>query len=105
MQDSSTRDNEGFHDKPIPPMASTATQPRVSSRPIQAVRWDKTSITDDQDNSAPAHAHGQPEHGNSAPYLPANQGRRGYSVPALTADESKRQPDGEHCMRLDSATP
>ena len=86
-------------------MASTAAQPRVSSRPIQAVRWDETSITDDQDNSAPAHACDQPERGNSAPYLPADQGWRGDSVPTLTADDSKRRPDGEHCVRLDSATP
>ena len=35
-----------------PPVASTATQPRVSSRPIQAVRWDETRTTDDQGNSA-----------------------------------------------------
>ena len=66
-----------------------------SSRPIQAVRWDETSITDDQDNSASTHAYGQPERGNSAPHLPADQGRRGYSAPTLTADNSKRQPDGE----------
>ena len=86
-------------------MASTTTQPRVSSRPIQAVRWDETSITDDQDYSAPAHARGQPERGNSAPYLPADQGWHGNNVPALTADDSKRWPDEEHCVRLDSATP
>ena len=82
-----------------------ATQPRVSSRPIQAVRWDETSITDDQDYSAPAHARGQPERGNSAPYLPADQGWHGNSVPALTADDNKRRSGGEHCARLDSATP
>ena len=86
-------------------MASTATQPRVSSRPIQAVRWDETSITDDQDYSAPAHARGQPEHGNSAPYLPADQGWHGNSAPALTADDSKRRPNREHCARLDPAMP
>ena len=86
-------------------MASTATQPRVSSRPIQAVRWDETSITDDQDYSAPAHACGQPERGNSAPYLPADQGWHDNSVPALTTNDSKQRPDGEHCARLDSATP
>ena len=38
--------------------AGPATQPWVSSRPIQAIRWDETSITDDQDYSAPAHARG-----------------------------------------------
>ena len=27
------------------------------------------------------------------------------SAPTLTADDSKRQPDGEHCMQLKSATP
>ena len=86
-------------------MASTATQPRVSSRPIKAIRWDKTSITDDQDYSAPAHACGQPERGNSAPYLPADQGWHGNSVLALTADNSKRRPNGEHRVRLDSVTP
>ena len=86
-------------------MASTATQPRVSSRPIQAIRWDETSIADDQDNNVFTHAYGQPERGNSAPYLPADQGWHGNSVPAHTTDDSKRQPDGEHCMWLDSATP
>ena len=69
-------------------MACYAIQPRVNSRPIQAVRWDETSITDDQDYSAPAHARGQLERGNSAPYLPADQGWRGNSAPALTADDS-----------------
>ena len=86
-------------------MACSAIQPRVSSRPIQAVQWDETSITDDQGNSAPTHAYGQPERGNSAPHLPADQGWRGYSAPAFTADDSKRQPDEEQCTRLDSATP
>ena len=86
-----------------PPVASTATQPRVNSRPIQAVRWDETSITDDQDNSVPAHAYGQPERGNSAPYLPADQGWRGNSALALTTDDSKRRPNGENCTRLNSA--
>ena len=78
-------------------MASTTTQPWLSSRPIQAIRWDETSITDDQDYSAPAHARGQLERGNSAPYLPADQGWRGNNAFALTADDSKRQPDGKHC--------
>ena len=34
-------------------MAYFAIQPRVRSRPIQAVRWDESSIIDDQGNSAP----------------------------------------------------
>ena len=86
-------------------MVCTAIQPRVSSRPIQAVRWDETSITDDQDNSASTHAYGKPGRDNSAPYLPADRGWRGYSASVVTADDSKRQPDEEHCTRLDSATP
>ena len=27
------------------------------------------------------------------------------NAPTLTANDSKRQPDGEHCIRLDWATP
>ena len=52
-QGSRTRHNQGFPNKPTPPVASTATQPRVSSRPIQAVRWDESSFRDEQGNSAP----------------------------------------------------
>ena len=69
------------------------------------MRWDETSITDDQDNSAPTHAYGQPERGNSAPHLPADQGWRGNSALTLSADDSKRQPDGEHYTGLVAATP
>ena len=53
VQESRTRRNQGFPYKPAPPLACSATQPRVSSRPIQSVRWDESSATDDQGNSAP----------------------------------------------------
>ena len=78
----------------------------MGQAPIPSGPYDGTTlITDDQDNILSTHAYGQPERGNSAPYLPADQGWRGNSASALTADDSKRQPDREHCTRLNSDTP
>ena len=48
-----TRRAQGFLNKPASPVGRSAIQPRVSSCPIQAVRWDESPATNDQGNSAP----------------------------------------------------